>query len=217
MVLHSTSRTGGVVLDDVRFTNACASERTSRNNDHLNFNASAEDLNLDWRYSRGLGVPQQTLFPAASDQIAAVQPFRRWCKAGVPSREYGGECFTARDLVSPEGGILSGVLRAKKGGATAGRSPDPMTFWRDWGGGHGSAAEQKEYGLRSADVRACSEKNVAASFLGASRCRGDAPLSRKQCVKESADRVKQGLLGYRCDVQCPDFARMPVKQRELTN
>jgi hypothetical protein len=185
------------------------------NNDHLNYDPNAEDLGLDWRYSRGLGLTQQTLFPAVGEKAAQAQPFRRWCKPGVPSREYAGRCFTARDLVDPELGILAGVLRIKAGGATAGQSPNPAKFWRDWGGGGSGKVETAEYAKRVKDTRSCNPQGIRTSFLGATRCRGDAPVSLKECLAASAARVKEGKLGYRCKVPCPNYMRYPVKQQDL--
>jgi len=68
-----------------------------------------EDLCLDWRWSHGIGLSQFTI----SGTVASTA-LGKWCKSGVPSRAFGGKCYTAKELFDPKVSLGIGADMLKR-------------------------------------------------------------------------------------------------------
>ncbi|MDQ7814602.1 MAG: pilin [Patescibacteria group bacterium] len=131
---------------------------------------SKTDLGLDWRFSHGIGPGQTTLFSKS-------------CNKDIPSKSFGGICFTAQQLNEPYAGIWTSLVILKEAGAG-----DPGDVDRAWAGYAGSASAQSA--ARAAMTRSCNPKNPIMTLKsdGFTICRGDWGNDREACEKMNDDR-----------------------------
>jgi len=212
-----------------------------QNNDYLNLDGTKEDLGLDWRYSRGLGMLQVTIFPKSKSNAGLKGQTAYWCNENTPSimlPPNGGSCFTARDLMSPTKSIEAGIILLKmKIGSGGG---DIYKVWNNWGGpalslpcaDDNTLCKRNDaiYAARTEEVKKCLDVTkapnapVLVNFMrGATRCRGDAPLSVKACKAEN-ERIAQNNRNlppdqqqppYSCNAGCSPSQNYPIKSSQL--